>query len=119
MSKKIIHRLLSARKFPKIRLGLLLNLAVGALFIAIAVTVVILVNHHMRQQALFEAESKARVFLNRNLATHTYFSQDLKPSLLEWTEPFRSDDYFDPTWMSSTYAVRQIDVYFNSLNPAD
>ncbi len=73
----------------------------------------------MRSQALVEAEAKARILLDRNLATHTYFSHDMKPNLFEWTEPFRSDDYFDPTWMSSTYAVRHIDQYFKSLSDAD
>jgi hypothetical protein len=33
--------------------------------------VILLVNHTMRQQALAEAESKARTLLDRNMATHT------------------------------------------------
>jgi diguanylate cyclase (GGDEF)-like protein/PAS domain S-box-containing protein len=110
---------MSKKRFAHIEIGLLLSLVVGAVFIVVAMIVVLLVNHHARQQALTEATSKACILLSRNLATHTYFSHDLKPSLFEWTEPFRSDDYFDPTWMSSTYAVREIDEYFKSLNPAD
>ena len=109
----------SKKKFAHIKIGSLLNLVVGAVFVVVAVMVVIVVNYHMRQQALTEAESKARILLDRNLASHTYFSHNLKPRLFEWTEPFRSDDYFDPTWMSSTYAVREIDEYFKSLSPAD
>ncbi len=110
---------MSKKRFAHIEIGLLLNLVVVAVFIVVAAIVVTLVNHQVRQQALTEATSKARILLDRNLATHTYFSHDLKPSLFEWTEPFRADDYFDPTWMSSTYAVREIDEYFHSLNPAD
>jgi hypothetical protein len=106
-------------KFKHLRIGTFFNLVVGAIFVGAAVVLVILVNAHMKEQALVEAESKARLLLDRNLATHTYFSHNLKPSLFAWTEPFRPADYFDPTWMSSTYAVREIDGYFQTLNPAN
>jgi PAS domain S-box-containing protein len=91
--------------------------AVLACAAAIATTV-ILVNRGFRQQALVEAESKARILLDRNWATHTYFSQIMKPRLLEWTAPLRSGDYFEPSWMSSTFAVREIDKYFQTANDA-
>jgi diguanylate cyclase (GGDEF)-like protein/PAS domain S-box-containing protein len=100
------------------RLGMFLNLSIGGFFILAAVVVVINVNYSMRQQALVEAQSKARIILDRNLATHTYFSQIMKPSIFAWSEPFRSKDYFDHTWMSSTYAVREIEKYFKILNPS-
>ena len=106
---------MSRKKFTRIKLGLLLNLIVGAVFILAAVLVVTLVNGQTRREALIEAKAKDTIILNRNLATHTYFSHQLKPKLFEWTEAFRDDDYFDPTWMSSTYAVREIDKYFQSL----
>ncbi|MFW6115665.1 MAG: c-type heme family protein [Chloroflexota bacterium] len=102
-----------------LRLRLVLRVAAGVMFVAVGLAAVLLTRAHMRDQALFEAESKARILLDRNLATHTYFSHQLKPRLFEWTDPFRDEDYFDPTWMSSTYAVREIDKYFQSLNPAD
>ena len=79
---------------------------------------VILVNSSMRQQALVEAESKARILVDRNWATHTYFSQVKKPRILAWTVPLRSADYFEPSWMSSTFAVRAIDKYFQTVNGA-
>ena len=56
-----------------------------------------------------------RMLLSHNLAVHTYFSHELKPKLFAWSEPFRSPDYFEPTWMSSTYAIRQMNHYFKSL----
>ncbi len=56
------------------------------------------------------------LILDRNLAIHTYFNHDLKPAVFELTEPIIEDGYFDPTWMSSTYAVREIEGYFQDLN---
>jgi signal transduction histidine kinase len=80
---------------------------------------VLIVNRSMRRQALVEAEEKARLILDRNLAIHTYYSHELKPGLFELTDPIVPDTYFDPTWMSSTYAVREIDHLFRDLSPAD
>ncbi len=97
------------------RVGTVLHLAVGGAFLAAAVVVVLLTNHTMRQHALQEAESKAMLLLDRNLATHHYFNQHLKPNLFAWSEPFRDPAYFDPVWMSSTYAVREIDRFFRDL----
>ena len=85
------------------------------LFVIIATTLVLLVNWQMRQQSLTEAERQASLLLDRNLATHTYFTHELKPNIFKWTESFRSPDYFDPSWMSSTYAVRQMDKIFHQL----
>ncbi len=96
-------------------IGFYVNIIIGAIFLISTVLVVFIINQKMRQQALLEAETKATLILNRNLATHTYFSHNLKPSLFEFTEPYRSKEYFDPTWMSSTYAIREIGNYFKSL----
>ena len=100
------------------RLGVFLNVGIGIVFLIAAIIVVILVNYNMRRQGLVEAESKARIILDRNLATHTYFSQVMKPKIFEWTEPFRTKEYFDPTWMSSTFAIREIEKYFKSHSPS-
>jgi hypothetical protein len=89
----------------------------GVIYLLASVAVVILVNQSMKQQALMEAESKALMLLNQNLATHAYFSQQLKPNLFALSEPFRSPDFFDPTWMSSTFAIREINKYARSLQP--
>jgi len=98
------------------RSSTLLNVGASLIFIVVAATVIVLVNHTMRQQALAEAEAKAHILLDRNLATHSYFSQILKPNLFEWTAPFRTDEYFDPSWMSSTFAIREIDHYFQEFS---
>ncbi len=100
------------------KLEIFLNIGLGIVFVIAAVIVVITANYNMRQQALAEAQAKARIILDRNLATHTYFSQIMKPSIFAWSEPFRSKDYFDHTWMSSTFALREIEKYFKSFNPS-
>ena len=91
------------------------NMVIGLVFVLAALIIIFLVNASMKQAALREAESKARLILDRNLATHTYFSRDLKPKLFTLTDPFRPVRYFEPAWMSSTYAVREIDRYSKSL----
>ncbi|MBF0551695.1 MAG: DUF3365 domain-containing protein, partial [Deltaproteobacteria bacterium] len=89
------------------------------LFVLSGTAVVFFLNYSMRAQALPEAEETARILLDHNLAIHTYFSHQLKPSLFKWSDSFRSKDYFDPAWMSSTYAVREIYNYFKSLDRND
>ncbi len=105
-------------KHRNISLGIFLNIGIGVVFLIAAVIAVVAVNQAMRRQAMVEAESKARIILDRNFATHTYFSQVMKPRLFEWAKPILTKDYFDPTWMSSTYAIREIEKYFKSFNPA-
>jgi two-component sensor histidine kinase len=39
--------------------------------------------------------------------------------LFEFTESFRPESYFDPAWMSSSYAVRQIGNRFRAINADD
>ena len=82
----------------------------GSIYLVASIIIVVLVNHSMRKQALIEAESKALMLLNHNLAIHNYL-QEMKPKLFSWSEPFRPPDYFEPAWMSSTYAIRQIGHY--------
>jgi PAS domain S-box-containing protein len=102
-----------------ISLALVLNLVISCFFLFTAVLAVIHVRSVMRQHVLEDAESKTRIILDHNLATHTYFSHDLKPAVFELTDPYISPDYFDPTWMSSTYAVREIDRYYRALSDKD
>lgn len=104
------------KRISDLPLGVLVSLTLGSAYILLSIVIILAVNHHMRQQALLEAESKAAILLERNLATHTYFTHKLKPGLFELTEPIRTEEYFDPTWMSSTYAVREIDRYFRELS---
>lgn len=99
-----------------IRIAFVLNIGISCIFMIAAIVAVLHMRSVMRQRALDEAESKARIIIDRNLATHTYFSHNLKPNLFALTDPFVSPDYFDPVWMSSTYAVREIDDYYLALS---
>ena len=91
-----------------------------SLIIAIAVVCSILaINWQMKTHAREEAREKAMILLDRNLATHTYFSHQLKPVLFKKFEGKTEDNYFEPIWMSSTYAVREIDKYYHSLTKRD
>jgi len=94
---------------------MVLNLAAGLLFIAAAVAVVLLVQHQMREQARTEAVAKAELMLDRNLAAHWYFTHELKPRVAELAAKAGCKDDFDPVWMSSTYAVRQIESHVRAM----
>jgi len=104
-------------RFKNLKISHMIMISIGIVFVLGATLNIILVLYSMRQQSLWEAEAKARILLDRNMATHTYFSEIMKPKLLEWTAPFRTKEYFEPSWMSSTYAVREIHKYFSSFNP--
>lgn len=108
-----------SRRYRSIRMSSLLSFSVALIFIAAGALTIAVVNQKMRQQALAEAEAKMRLMLDQNMTVHTYFSQLLKPNLFAWTESFRNEDYFDPTWMSSTYAVREMEAYFAGFNTDD
>ena len=94
-------------------------LIIGAILIAAGFAAVWFVNYQMRAQALQEAEHKALIILNHNLAVHTYFSHRLKPKVFEVADKVMPPGYFEPAWMSSTYAVRGIENYFKSLSQED
>ena len=96
-----------------------LFISMGCLFLLCFIAVIFLVNNSMRQLALKEAESKAKLILDHNLATHFYFNKTLKPKLFDLTKPIISEDYFDPSWMSSTFAIRQIEKNFKKITSLD
>lgn len=84
-------------------------LIIKVIVLVIAFTsVIVILNHSMRRQALHEAESKIRIIADQYFAIHTYFSTKLKPAVFKLTEPVRSEKYFDPIWMSSTHAIREM-----------
>lgn len=99
------------------RAGSLLNVAVMATFALAAFVLIYIVRTNIRREARRDAEETALVMLDRNLATHTYFTTRLKPAVFPLSDRVMPPDYFDPTWMSSTYAVREIDKLFHNLNP--
>ena len=98
-----------------IKINLFIQALTALIFLVFAVIVLLVVVYYADQHAFNEAEEKTSIILNRNLATHTYFTHQLKPAVFALTEPYLPEDYFDATWMSSTYAVREIDQYFKEL----
>jgi hypothetical protein len=106
----------------KIRINIRLMITVGTIFILVAVLTIRIVDWKMKQHALREAESKAKIMLDRNLAIHTYFTHQLKPALfnmIEKSPAIDTETYFEPVWMSSTYAIREMEKYFQSLTDMD
>ena len=101
-----------ARKTP--RISHVLGLVNVTLFVLATLALVTFVNYGMRHHSLEEARNRSRIILERNLAVHQYFNSKLKPRLFERLEESGSLDpaYFDPTWMSSTYAVREMNRIF-------
>lgn len=99
-----------------IRITSLLNLCMAILFLIASVVTVIFVHRNGRQQALTEAEEKMRIVLDRNLATHSYFTDQMRPAINYLAARAAKPDYFDPVYMSSTYAVREIDNLFQELS---
>lgn len=71
------------------------------------------VHAFLDRQALDEAQNKARLLLDRIAATHAYFTEKIEPSLFSLQDKASLDpDYFEPHWMSSNFASREIDRYF-------
>ncbi|WP_449246057.1 c-type heme family protein [Desulfarculus baarsii] len=101
------------KPFMKAKSALLTAFAV--LFISVAAAFVWLVYDQSQETALREAEEKARIILERNLAIHSYFAHQLKPKIFSITDKHLPSSYFEPTWMSSTFAVRRIDEHYQGL----
>jgi hypothetical protein len=74
----------------KFGLGFYLNLGLSIVFTCAAIYLIYEIKIHGREQALIEAETKAQLILDHNLATHTYFSHTLKPKVLEFTVTWSS-----------------------------
>ncbi len=102
-----------------IRASTRLMLTIGIIFILAGIVTIALVNRQMKSYALSEAKTKARLILDRNLAIHYYFSHQLKPTVFDAMESAGVEPEFHPVWMSSTYAVREIDKYSKSLSDSN
>ncbi len=91
---------------------------VGGIILVAATVTILFVNARMKAHALQEAETIAQVLLDSRLAVHTYFSHQLKPTLFDAfaSSESESGERFEPVWMSSTYAVREMGKYFKSLH---
>ncbi|GEM_PF-4965370 len=74
--------------------------------LVVAITTLIVVRHE-RSEMLEHAEHIAGIILEQNLSIHKYFTERLEPRLFAATGD-KPPGHFDPVWMSSTYAVREI-----------
>lgn len=99
-----------------ISLSLFFSVITGILFAFAGLIMVLSVRHFMRDEAIKQARRETDIILNRNLATHHYFTNYLKPDVFSLSDPLYGEDYFDPVWMSSSYVVRMIDKEFRTLN---
>ncbi|MFO7981861.1 MAG: DUF3365 domain-containing protein, partial [Desulfuromonadales bacterium] len=98
------------------KISRLISVLLIIVFLLAATLTILLSSAHLRREAVRNAESRARLLLDRNLATHHYFTERIKPCVHALLEEGRNPLPFDPTWMSSTYAVRQIDDLFKKLH---
>ncbi|OGQ94537.1 MAG: hypothetical protein A2521_05035 [Deltaproteobacteria bacterium RIFOXYD12_FULL_57_12] len=96
-----------------------LQISVVIVFLLTGIGMIAVVNRSMRQFALHAAEEQAELLLSHNLAIHTYFNQQLKPKVFKLTDSVAPNGYFEPTWMSSTFAVREIDKLLTKTPPAE
>ncbi len=88
-----------------------LVLLIVIVYVASSVALVALVRDQLREHVLADARDRADLLITRNLAIHSYFNHELKPELFGLTDPVLDDGSFEPSWMSSTYAVRRIASY--------
>ena len=93
-------------------LARLFNIGFLILMLVTAFGVIVGININEHNRSLDEAQVLAETLLERSLGIHAYFNQELKPALFEWSESFRDRAYFEPKWMSSTYAIREIDKHY-------
>lgn len=95
--------------FTKSSLATRLILGSSLLLTLFVIGTVAVVRQELREETRWDAEQLARTILARNMAMHTYFSNELKPAIFNDLIQNLPPDYFNPTWMSSTYAIREID----------
>lgn len=100
-------------------IGKRIAVIIGALFAVAAASLVVAANQWMKKDALEEARIQARIILDRNLAIHAYFNKQLKPELLIDLKEKIEKGYFEPSWMSSTYAIREINKFSKTFSQYD
>ena len=102
-----------------LKISRVINVLLIIVFLLAATLTIVLTNAHLRREAVRDAENRAQILLDRNLATHHYFTGQIKPTVHALLEKENRRVSFDPTWMSSTYAVRQINDLFGNLHEND
>ncbi|OHD15804.1 MAG: hypothetical protein A2087_13480 [Spirochaetes bacterium GWD1_61_31] len=75
-----------------------------------AVTVVG-INFFLTRWEIEEAKEKVRQLTDVYLSIHRYFSEELKPTLFAEIEAGRLANWYEPVWMSSSFAISRIQDY--------
>lgn len=104
------------KTLSKYRTSTLLPLITFSLLILTSLLLILSINFYLKRGALQDAEDKASLMLDRNLAVHDFYSNDLKPALFEMLKDTISKGYFDPNWMSSTHAISHLHTNFKQRN---
>ncbi|PKL15521.1 MAG: hypothetical protein CVV49_20995 [Spirochaetae bacterium HGW-Spirochaetae-5] len=99
-----------------VKLQTLISVSFILLFAVSALVAIIVVNYNMKKASLVEAENKVHIISDAALSIHTYYSHQLKPVLFQDFDGCMKKDNFRPEWMSSTFAVREILKYFQSMS---
>jgi len=101
---------------PKRRkLSTILLFVVAGAFLPLAIAVPFLVGAYERAEALTVARSSAERLIERNLAIHRYFAQQLKPAVFALAGETLPEGYFEPHWMSSTHAIHVMQGYLEKF----
>jgi len=94
--------------FKNLKIKTILIVSLAILFIIMATVAIFFVQANIRLKCIADAKIQAQRVLDRNLATHEYFSKVLKPAVFKLIEKSVSKDYFDHSWMSSTYVNKEV-----------
>lgn len=97
----------------KLKVTTAVNIAITISFLAAAVAVIVVTGSYQRRQAIHDAQQRAKLLADYSLAIHRFYRTDLKPALFKKN---RDKDSFEPVWMSTAYAVRQIIGYMDDGN---
>lgn len=100
-------------------IGSRISVAIGVLFVMAASLLIVTLNLTIKRYALEEARTQARIIIDRNLAVHAFYAKRLKPVLFPVLEKQIAQGYFEPAWMSSTYAVREINTFSEQFEEFD
>lgn len=105
-------------KLEKYKTGTILTFISLALLIVVNIIFIITTSYFLKKEALEEAKEKADLILDKNLSVHDYFTNQLKPALLEiLNDSIKSGNYFDPSWMSSSFAIKTlINIFRKEIN---
>ncbi|HPG57638.1 MAG TPA: DUF3365 domain-containing protein [Candidatus Wallbacteria bacterium] len=103
--------------FKNLKIKTILIVSLAILFIIMATVAIFFVQANIRLKCIADAKIQAQRVLDRNLATHEYFSKVLKPAVFKLIEKSVSKDYFDHSWMSSTYVNKEVHKLMTGINP--